>query len=166
VKEIFFLSIAGVLVLSLETTSLVFLASGTYKPDLFLVLVIWGSLRLPFIAGVGLAFVGGMCVDLLSGSPAGLFAVTYCSIFVVCGYLNTVFQIDTLGGRAVTTFGAAMASAGIVFLARALTGPADLGWNTLEWVLLKSSFTSLSSLVLFPSMDQARMVYSKLVGMR
>jgi rod shape-determining protein MreD len=166
VKEILFSAVAAALVLVIQTTSFGFLLPSAYKPDLFLVLVFWASLRLPFLVGVALAFVGGMCVDLLSGSPLGLFAVIYCSTFVTCGYLNTVFQIDTPGRQAATTFGAAVACAAVVLLGRALTGPMAIGWNSLQWVLLKTFCTTVSSLALFPLMDRARTAYTSLTGIR
>ncbi len=100
-KDVLFFGMVTVLALWLQTTSLCFLMPSEYKPDLFLILVYWTSLRLPFAFGVALCFGGGILVDLLSGSPVGLFALLYCMVLVSCGYLNTVFEMDTPATRAV-----------------------------------------------------------------
>jgi rod shape-determining protein MreD len=166
VKDVVFLAAVAVLVLAVQTACMSSFVTASYKPDLFLVFVFWTGLRFPFIPGVGLAFAGGLFVDLLSGSPVGLFAIIYCSTFVACGYLNAVFQIDTPAGRAVTIFAAALASAGIVVLARTLTGPSGVGWNSLLWFASKSLITALSSLALFPPADRLRTAYFHLMGVR
>jgi rod shape-determining protein MreD len=165
-KDVFFLMITGVLVLVLQSTFMGFLLPNAYKPDLFLVLVFWSSLRLPFLAGVGTAFVGGLLVDLLSGAPVGLFAVIYCSIFIACGSLNSVFQTDTLAGRVVTVFAATLTSAGTVLLVRMLTATVSMGSNSLLWFVEKAAITALSCLLFFPIMDRFRMAYVGLVGAR
>jgi rod shape-determining protein MreD len=165
-KDVFFLMMTGVFVLALQCTSLGFVVPSAYKPDLFLVLVVWSSLRVPFLAGVGTAFLGGLSVDLLSGSPAGLFAVIYCSTFIACGFLNSVFQMDTPAGRTLTVFVATLSSAGVVLMVRMLTVSADVGSHSLIWFVEKSAITAGSCLLLFPLMDRFRRAYVSLVGTR
>jgi len=155
-----------VLALWLQTTSVCFLIPSPFKPDFFLILVYWTSLRLPFAFGVALCFGGGMLVDLLSGSPLGLFALLYCLVLVSCGYLNTVFEMDTPITRAVIILAAALASAGIVLSTRSLLGPLDMGWHSLVQVMEKSLSTSLVSVAIFPAVDRFRVAYLNLIGAR
>ncbi len=165
-KDVFFFGMVTVLALWLQTTSLCFLVPSEYKPDLFLILVYWASVRLPFAFGVALCFGGGLMVDFLSGSPVGLFALLYCMVLVSCGYLNSVFEMDTPVTRAVIILVAALASAGIVSLMRALVASTDVGWNSIVWVLLKLLSTSVVSLVVFSGLDRFQAAYSNLIGAR
>ena len=101
---------------------------------------------------------------MLSGSPTGLFALIYCLLFVTCGFLHSTLRIDVLSGKAVTVFGASLAAGGIVFLARWLSGPLELGWSVSQWVLLKSIVAAMASLVVFPVVDRMWAGFSRLVG--
>jgi len=163
-KDLLFILVIGLAALVTQITSWGFLIPGAYKPDLILILVVWASLRLTFVTGVEFAFAGGMVVDLLSGSPIGLFAIIYCMLFVACGFLHSTFQIDDLSGRAVTVFGSTLAAGCIVFFLRCLSGPFELGWEAPRWILLKSVIGAAASLVVFLVVDRVWAGYSRLVG--
>jgi rod shape-determining protein MreD len=163
-RTVLFLVAIGMAALVLQTTSWGFLVPAAYKPDLILILVLWVSLRMTFAIGAGFAFAVGLAIDVLSGSPTGLFALIYCLLFVTCGYLHSTFRIDVLSGKAVTVFGATLAAGGIVFLVRWLSGPFELGWSVSQWVLLKSLVAAMASLVVFPVVDRMWAGFSRLVG--
>jgi rod shape-determining protein MreD len=165
-KDVFFFGTMTIVALWLQTTSVCLAIPSECKPDLFLILVYWTSLRLSFAIGIALCFGGGILVDSLSGSPMGLFALLYCMVFVSCGYLNTVFEIDTPMTRAVIILVAALASSGVVVSMRALASATDFGWNSALWVLAKASITSVVSLLIFPALDRFRMAYVNLIGER
>lgn len=148
--------------LVLQVTSWAFVIPGAYEPDLIMILVLWASLRMSFVIGVGFAFAGGMAVDLLSGSPTGLFAVIYCLLFLICGYLHSNFRMDDLQGRAITVFGSTLIAAGIVLCVRRLTGPVEVGRHLCQWVVLKSIIAATASLPILALVDRAWTAYSRL----
>ncbi len=157
-----FILLFGMAALVLQVTSWAFLIPGAYKPDLIMILVLWASLRMSFVIGVGFAYTGGMAVDLLSGSPVGLFAIIYCLLFVVCDYLNSNFRMDDLQGRAVTVFGSTLIAAFIVLCVRRLAGPVEVGRHLCQWVVLKSMIAATASLPIFALVDRAWTAYSRL----
>ena len=163
-RNVLFLVVIGVTALVLQTTSWGFLIPAAYKPDLALILVIWVSLRMTFGIGAGFAFAVGLAIDMLSGSPTGLFALIYCLLFVTCGFLHSTFRIDVLSGKALTVFGSTLAAGGIVFFVRWLSGSFELGWSVSQWVLLKSVVAALASLAVFPVVDRVWAGFSRLVG--
>jgi len=163
-RNVLFLVVIGMAAFVLQTTSWGFLVPAAYKPDLALILVLWVSLRMTFAIGAGFAFAVGLATDMLSGSPTGLFALIYCVLFATCGFLHSTFRIDALSGKAVTVFGSTLAAGGIVFFVRWLSGPFELGWSVSQWVLLKSVFAAMASLVVFPVVDRVWAGFSRLVG--
>jgi len=164
--DVLFVVCAGVVVLGLQTTSMAFLASSAYKPDLMLVLVVWAGLRLPFVTGVLFAFVGGVVVDTLSGSPPGLFGLAYSLVFVACGYLGGIVRIEGYAGRAVLVLGAALWAGIAVLLARLFRGPVGFGWHVAGWILAKSVITAAAALLFFPCIDWGWLAFSRLMGDR
>jgi rod shape-determining protein MreD len=163
-RNVLFLVVIGTAVLVLQTTSWGFLVPAAYKPDLALILVLWVSLRMTFAIGAGFAFAVGLAIDILSGSPTGLFALIYCLLFATCGFLHSTFRIDVLSGKAVTVFGSTLAAGAIVFLVRWLSGPFELGWSVSQWVLLKSVVAAMASLAVFPVVDRVWAGFSRLVA--
>jgi len=152
-KELFFLVPAGVVVLGIQTTSWGFLIPPEYKPDLMLILVIWASLRTPFVTGICFSFVAGLLTDLFSGSPTGLFAVIYCFAFIAAGYTNGILSIERYSARAVLVFGACLASGTVVVFTRWLSGPVGFGWHSGGWIVFKSMVTGLAALVALPLIE-------------
>lgn len=164
--DIVFAVCAGTVVLILQTTSMAFLVSPDYKPDLMLVLVVWAGLRLPFGGGVLFAFFAGVIMDTLSGSPPGLFGLVYSVLFVVCGYLGGIVRIEGQSGRGVLVLGGALGAGIAVLLARVFRGPVGFGWHVVGWLAAKSIITTIAALVVFPGIDWAWMTFSRLVGDR
>jgi rod shape-determining protein MreD len=166
VKEILFALLMGVAILCLQVTSYGFLIPLEYKPDVMLILVIWASQRLSFGRGICLSFLAGAAVDILSGSPIGLFALVYCLIFVASGYLHDILRVDNIAARFVLVFGASMLAGAVVLLTRRVGGPVGFGWNAAEWFLLKSVITGVSAVVVFPLIEWSWNGYSRLIGAR
>ncbi len=163
-RDALFVLVVGLVALVLQITSWAFVIPAAYKPDLMLILVLWASLRIKFVAGAAFAFVAGAAVDLLSGSPLGLFATFYCLLFVTCGFLDSTFRIDDFSGRSVAVFASTLVAGGIVFLARWLSGPFEWDWGASQWLLLKSLIAAMASLLVFPFVDRMWAGYSRLVG--
>lgn len=161
-----FLFLAGTICLLIQTASVGFLMPVQYKPDLFMILVVWASLRMTIGTGMAFAFVAGLTVDLLSGAPTGLFALIYCISFVACDTVNATFAVDRPAGRAVTVFAATGLSGAAVLLARWLAGPVEADMHTLLWIVAKSIVTGLTSVAVFPILDRSWTGYTHLVGAR
>lgn len=156
----------GLTTLVIQTTLLGLLFGSEYKPDLMLILVSWASLRVQFFVGVGLAFWGGLLMDLFSGAPSGLFSTMYCILLLFFGYADSRFQVDTNGAKAIMVFAASLVVGCMVLIMRRLAGPVELGWNAGQWILIKSGTTAITSLLIFPMLDGFWSAYSRLVGTR
>jgi rod shape-determining protein MreD len=163
-KEIIFLFAVATVALGLQSTSVLFLLSAAYKPDLILILVVWAGLRASYTAGVGFAFVAGLCVDVLSGSPTGLFALIYCLVLVTSGYVDAIIPIDDPVGWMTIVFLATLFSACIVLIMRWLAGPVGLGPYTVAWILLKSLLTGMVGVAVIPCLDRVWAGYARIIG--
>lgn len=165
-RQVIFIGLTGMLFVVLQTTNIGFLVPAGYKPDLVLILVLWTALRADVPTGMGFAFLGGTVVDLLSGSPTGLFALIYCVIFVACWSLNSTFEIDRPTGRIVTASGATLLAAGAVLLTRRLAGPVGIGAQTFHMIIARSIIAGIVCLVAIPLLDRMWMGYTKWIGAR
>jgi rod shape-determining protein MreD len=165
-REALFLLVAGYVTLVLQTTLLSFLVPAIVKPDLMLIVVGWAGLRTTYPVGVAFAFFAGFAVDLMSGSPFGLFALLYCIAFFVCAYVHSVFPLDDYVGWATTICIAALLSALAVVGARLMESPTGLGLMTAAWVVLKSLSTAIAALVMLPCLDGVWSGYARIAGVR
>lgn len=163
-RILLFLLAVGAVVVILQATSFAFMIRWDYKPDLFLVLVIWSSLRMSFSSGVGFTFLLGMLADILSGSPTGLFALTYILTYIASGYLNATLHVDTHVGRALLAFLGVLATGNVVLMVRWMDGPVGFGWHAAQGVVVKALLTGLVGLGAFPLMDGAWRRYARLAG--
>ncbi len=165
-KDAVFLVLLTLPFLVIQTTSFGFLADAEYKPDLMLIIVAWASLRIPFLAGVGVAFCGGILMDLFSGCPSGLFSIIYCLVLVLFGYMDSKFQVDTNTAKVTMIFIATLAAGCMVLLMRRAGGPIEFGWHVVQWVIVKSGVTAAASAIILPLLDKLWWGYSRLVGTR
>lgn len=165
-REIIFLLAVGTASLALQTTSMGFIISAAYKPELTLALVVWAGLRATYLSGVGFAFIIGLCVDTLSGSPTGLFGLVYCLAFVASGYVDSVVPIDDPAGWAVTVFITCTCAGCLVLMMRWLAGPVGFGVLAVAWIVVKSLVTGAAAVALFPFLDKAWAGYLRIVGER
>jgi rod shape-determining protein MreD len=166
VKDLVFLALCGTVCLVIQVTSMSFFVSADYKPDLFMILVFWASLRTAFMSSAIFAFAAGFAVDLYSASPQGLFPVIYCLAFLSGAYLNSIAQIDSPLGRTSTVLAATLAAGFLVAFLRQIVGPAGLGWHAFQWLFVKSVLTGLATLIVFPLMDWSWAAYLRLAGIR
>jgi rod shape-determining protein MreD len=165
-KDALFLVLLMLPSLVIQTTSLGFLADAEYKPDLILIIVAWASLRIPFLIGVGVAFCGGILMDLFSGCPSGLFSIVYCLVLLLFGYMDSKFQVGTNTAKVTMIFIATLASGCMVLLMRRAGGPTEFGWHIVQWVIVKSGITAAASAIILPLLDKLWWGYSRLVGTR
>jgi rod shape-determining protein MreD len=143
VTTLAFVIVVGISLLALQTTSLGFLMASQYKPDLLIALVVWATLRLETSPGLCAAFIIGLLVDVLSGSPLGLFAVLYSFVFIVCRQLNATFHIDGHVGRGAMVAGSVVVIGFFVLLSRYITGLTGFSWNSIIWILGKSAISGI-----------------------
>ncbi len=159
-----FLLAWSVPILVIQTAWIGFLTPVSYKPDLMMIMVVWASLRTDFLPGALFSFLGGALIDATSGSPSGLFPIIYCMAFIVCGFYNALLQMDSPPGRIVAIFGFSAVSSILALALRYFTGPVQVSFMVLIWVLLRSLFTGLASVVVFPMLDKLFRGYVRLVG--
>jgi rod shape-determining protein MreD len=164
VRDFLFTFAIGLSLLILQTSAIGFWVSAFYKPDLVLVLVCWAGLRLTILPGIGFSFGIGILVDLLSGSPMGLFALIYSVVFLVCGYLEAILDINGHLGRAVTVFGATVFSGAVMILMRWLSEPLELTLYTAWGILLKATVGGLAAILFIPALDRLRAGSTRLIG--
>lgn len=165
-REILFISAAGMVLLVVQTISGGLLIPAAYKPDLMLILVLWAAVRNTLLIGLGFSFISGLFLDLFSGAPAGLFALINCLVFVIAGSLNSRFTMDRASARTISVFGASLFAALLVVSLRWATGPVELSTNSLQWIVSKSAITALASLLLFPFLDKFWAGYCRIIGAR
>jgi rod shape-determining protein MreD len=165
-REALFLMVAGYVTLALQTTVLAFALPPGLKPDLMLIVVGWAGLRTTYGLGVAFAFFAGLAMDLMSGSPFGLFALLYCLAFFGCAYVHTVFPLDDYVGWATTICVAALLSGLVVVVARLMEGPTGLGLMAVAWVVLKSLSTAIAALAMLPCLDGLWSGYARIAGVR
>lgn len=166
-NEIIFVILIGLLSLVLQTTSLGFLLPPDYKPDLFLILVVWASLRLSFVVGILFSFISGMLIDVMSGSPIGLFSLLYCTIFVVSGYSNESVHMEGPSGRGITVLIAGAFVAVTVLVSRWIEAPyLDFTGPAAWWIFLKILITAIVAVPLFSFLDAFWAGLERIVGMK
>jgi hypothetical protein len=163
-KEIVVVVFAGLLVLGVQVSLLGAVVPAAYKPDLMLATVVWSSLRLPFAAGASYAFVTGLLVSALSGSPTALFSLVYCVVFSLCWYLNVTFHVDRPSGWAMLILAGAWIGGAAILSARFAWEPAGLGWNLVGWMLTKSLVTVLAGECLMLVLERVSTGYSRLLS--
>lgn len=165
-KEISFALLLGFFSLVLQVTSLGLLFPSGYKPDLTLAIVVWSSLRFPFLVGIAFTFFAGILTDALSGGPTGLFALLYSIVFIFCNYLSVTVDIDIAAIRFIIVALGSAFSGLVIALLRLVTDSFVAGVGTLSWILVKSVITGLSAVVLIPLIDKIWVRYARVVGLK
>ena len=122
---------------------------GGIRPDLFLLLVFFLSLRCVEETATLQGFLIGLCQDALSGGPLGLYAFTYSLL----GFLTARVSHDVFTGSLLAQFwlllGGCAAAGGITFiLLTFFLGPPPL-ITTFLWVIAPEAFyTAVAGLLL------------------
>ncbi len=159
-----FLMIVSAVAIGLQITTMGFLISPAYKPDLVLIVVVWASLRVSFPVGMIGVFIAGLFTDVFSGSPTGFFALIYSFIFVVGAYVHAAVRIDVPEGRAAMVLVGVWAAGSAALLMRWMIGPVEFGWSAVAWIVLKSLITALASLAVFPVLDWLNPASARIMG--
>ncbi len=122
------------------------------RPDLALLAVVYWILMSPRIAGLGYAWLAGLCLDVLRGMVLGQHALG----FLVVAFLTHRLQLRMRMFPILHQAGAVMLLLGvyhfIVFWTDGLTGHGYTGWNrwlpilsgALLWPLIVAAFDSLT----------------------
>ncbi|MFH0823488.1 MAG: rod shape-determining protein MreD [Pseudomonadota bacterium] len=161
-----FLTFAAVVVLGAQATSLGFIFPMEYKPDIFMVLVIWAGLTTEFRSGLGLAFLGGLAMDLLSGSPIGLLALIYTASALLCHQVRTGFRTDVPAGKIGIVILAVLASGFVVVLSRRFGGPLGFGWPSAGRIVVRALVSGMVAALLLPVLDRSYRGFGRVVGGR
>ena len=160
VEGFFLLAIVGFILIT-QTAAFVF--PEWFKPDLALVFTIWMSFRVSPLVAACVTFILGLSVDVFSGGPAGLFAVTYTTAFLIVSESRSVLETDTLPLRSLIVFLAALSVGIIVIAAKWFTASAPMHWAPAK-IILRSCAACLASMALFPALDRARNAYLRFSG--
>ncbi len=163
-KEFLFVFFVGVLALGLQVSSVGLLVPAAYKPDLMLATVVWATLRVPFAAGAGYAFVAGFMVSALSGAPTALFSLIYCIVLSLCWYLNVTFQVDRPSGWILLLLVGAWFEGAAILSARLALEPGGPGLLLIGRIVTNSIATAIGGEVLMLAMDRLSTGYSSLLG--
>ncbi len=100
-------------------------------PDLVLLVVVVAGVRGGLVSGTLLGAAGGYLRDLTSGSPLGVFTITYLVVGIAAGSAMSVVDLDQWPAPAAT---AAAASALVYLTGGAVV--AATGLATVEWMPL------------------------------
>lgn len=148
-----FVLVIAVSLLALQTTSFGFLVPSQYKPDLLIAFVVWVTFRLETSPGLCAAFIIGLFVDVLSGSPLGLFAILYSLVLIVCRQLNATFHIDGYVGRGAMVGGSVLVIGIVILISRYITGLSSFSWNSIIWIFGKSAISGIIGILVMAIVD-------------
>ncbi len=165
-KDSIFIALSFLLILLLQTTVFPMFVSYQYKPDLFLILILWTWSRTGLIGGAVFAFISGLVVESFSGAPSGLFAGIYLVVFLLLVFLDSIFEMHSQWLNAIVLFCACLVAGYIVLLVSWFAIPFEFGWDFLKWPFLKALSTSLFSVILVPILDRLWHGYSNLMPAR
>ena len=163
-NELIFFLVVGLLSLVFQSSVLGKILPFEYKPDVALLVVIWIGVKGDYFYGILSVFTLGLAMDLLSGSPLGLFPVIYLSAFLFASYVNQSFDVERLGLGWSITIVTCFVSFCMVFLARWLGGQILFESSIIKLIILKTILTSLGLLIVKPVLDGAWKGYSKVIG--
>jgi len=134
---VFSLSIALLLTLMPMPDGLSF-----FRPAWVLLILTFWALVLPGRASITLAWVVGLCLDVLNGSLLGEHALALTSVVYFAARLCNQLRMFTLLQQGAAIFFMVLGYQFILFCIQGFLGDLNLGWN--YWL------TSISSTVLWP----------------
>lgn len=135
----------------LQTTLSPYIKINNVHPDLVLVLVIgWTCLR-GFGDGIIWALIGGLCLDLVSGAPFGLFTLALVVVTIIASLFHGRLFGSSIVLPLILTFPLSLLFNGLVLLALNLLGR-PVAWNEALTVILvpASIFNTVAMLIIFP----------------
>jgi cell shape-determining protein MreD len=99
-----------------------------FQPDAVLFLVLWVAMKRTFAEGGILTMLFGYCVELHSGSPAGLFLCNYMMIFLITKFLYKNFHVINKRTLVLVGIGAGLFSKLNILFILYLINKADNEW--------------------------------------
>lgn len=142
-----------------------FLPDPAMKPEIVLIIVIWASTRLGFSEGLLFSFSAGLLSDSLTGAPTGLFASLYCVIFLACGYLDAITDLDAYGTRfSVASMMCVLEGLSVIvirYIAAQFTLVPSIGISLIS----KGLLTGIAAVVLMPLLDRLWVNRPRLSGL-
>jgi cell shape-determining protein MreD len=163
-NQAFFIAVAGIILLAVQSSVMGDVAPSELRPDLTLILVAWSTGWIRFPVGICFSFSYGLCIDLMSGAPLGLMGILYLSIFVFLGYIESYLQVTGVARNYISVFFASFIIFSAVSLARAFLGDTDIYGYQFYWVVMKSLSTATFSWLVFRLLNLTWKEYSKIVG--
>lgn len=157
--------LAGVLLLTLQTTLWSAFSIQNVRPDLLLILVLYLALSSSPISGGILAFSLGYLMDLFSGNTIGLYALSRPLVFYGVRHFRSRFYLEGLPFQFFFVFMSVLAEGVFVyFLWAGLSRPSfsfhvplSFGWPLIAQAL----FTGLAAPFCFLFFDKAVLFFSK-----
>ncbi|MGD9819268.1 MAG: rod shape-determining protein MreD [Desulfomonilaceae bacterium] len=162
--QILFLSITGLIALTVQSSTIFKIIPNEIKPDLALILIAWSTGRIKFSIGVCFSFCYGLCLDMMSGSPLGLIGLLYLLTYVFFGYIDSFLEVTGVGRIYFTIFLACVFIYIALHISRGLLGEMNFGVSQLYWVLITSISTATFSWLIFKLLDRSWSEYSRIVG--
>jgi len=135
-----------------------------YKPDLVIITVVWAGIRFPFLTGAITAFIGGIVIDSLSGSPTGFHAILFCAIYILCSIYSTVLQLESLFAFFILVFCADLVVNVVMAFYLAIAGISEISAVLISAILVRVFLTSLLCMAIFPILNSLYISYSGFVG--
>lgn len=163
-NQVFFIAIAGIILLAVQSSVIADVMPSELRPDLSLILIAWSTSWIKFSVGICFSFFYGLCIDLMSGTPLGLMGLLYLSIFVFLGYIQSYLQVTGVAGNYLSVFCASIIIFSVVSLSRAILGDTDISGRQFYWIVLKSLSTATFSWLVFKFLNITRLEYSKITG--
>ena len=134
------------------------------KPDLTLLVVVWIGLKGAYMPGLFSAFFLGIIEDLLSGAPLGLFPLIYLVAYMFSAFVSVNFDLDQFGLSWLVALVTSFVSFCLVFLSRWPGGQVIFELPIIEFILVKTIWTSLCLIIVKPLLDNSWRGYSRLIG--
>jgi len=151
-KRILLLSIAGILILTFQTTFLGFIPIQRIRPDFMLIFTLYLGFSTSPVPGGILAFFMGYFVDLFSGNTFGLYAFSRPLLFYGAHLFKSTFYVEGFSSQFIFVFLSACLEGFLVLLFFTLLNP-DAFFHLYPTLLVslfpRSTFTALISPLLF-----------------
>ncbi len=163
-NQVVFLLALGMLSLTAQSSVMFHVLPPEWRPDLTLILLAWSTSHVRFFIGLCFSFVLGLCMDLMSGTPFGLFGLLYILAYIFFAYLDSYFEVAGVTRNYFSIFLASFVIFSALFAYRALYGEINLGWLNLYWVMVKSISVATFSWPTLILMNIIWNEYSKVSG--
>jgi rod shape-determining protein MreD len=156
-RRIFFPLLAGILLLTVQTTLMLSLPIHRIRPDLTLIFVQWLAFSYLPLPGGFLAFCLGYLLDLFSGNSFGLYTFSRTLLFYALYRFKDHFYLEGFVSQSFLAFISALLEGILLIILIAVFNPHPLPSFYISWfwiLLPQSFFTGLISPLLLPLFDK------------